>query len=183
VAALRQIVLLALLGFVVVTLSGPLVAVASVVLSLALGILAFAVVGFLIVALVRTAHRGQRAAWEGACQACHNLARTGQHLLQNLVSFVAFPFRIGARSAGALLRLGWVLFWKTLSGVRVLGEVTLMTLTGVLVGVLMGFLTGTPNRDLEVVVFGNAVAGGVIALVAGVVLLLREKRAAAGRPA
>jgi hypothetical protein len=183
VTALRQIVLLALLGFAVVTLSGPLVAVASVVLSLALGILSFALVGFLIVALIRAAHRGQRAAWEGACQVCQNLAGAGQRFLQILFSLVAYPFRIGARSIGALLRLGWVVFWKTLSGVRVLGEVTLMTLTGVLVGVLMGFLTGAPNRDLELTIFGNALAGGVIALVAGVVLLLREKRAAAGRTA
>src|SRR5205823_578365 len=90
VAALRQIALLALLGFAIVTLSGPLVAVASVVLSLALGILSFALVGFLILAIVRALYRGQRAAWEGVCQVCQNLGRIGQRLLHTLFRLFAF---------------------------------------------------------------------------------------------
>jgi hypothetical protein len=183
VAAFRQIALLALLGFAVVTLSGPLVAVASVVLSLALGILSFAVVGFLILALFRALVHGQRAAWEGVRQAGQNLGRVGQSLLHNLGRLLAFPFRVGVRSVVTLARLAWVVFRKTLSGVRVLGEVSLMTLTGVLVGVLMGILTTAPNRDPEAAIFGNAIAGGVIALVAGVVLILREKRVAVARTA
>ena len=68
VSGLRQILFLALLGVGVVFLSGPVIAVASVVLSLVLVfgllVLAFAVIGFLVWAPVYFLFAGRQAAGE-----------------------------------------------------------------------------------------------------------------------
>jgi hypothetical protein len=179
VGFVRQVALLALLGFAVVTLSGPLVAVASVVLSLAVGILAFALVGFLIVAVFRALYRGQRAAWEGLCQAGQSLGRIGQRFLRTSFRLVTFPFRVAAYVVAGILYVAWLVLRKVWIAVRFLGEISLMTLTGVLVGVVMAITTGAPNRDLDTLIVMDALAGGLIAAVAGCALIWREKRAAA----
>src|SRR5947209_3853680 len=63
---LRQVCFLALLGVGVVFLSGPLLAVLSVVVTVGAVVLAFALVGFLVWTMFRTLVLGQQVAWNGA---------------------------------------------------------------------------------------------------------------------
>jgi hypothetical protein len=179
---LRKIALLALLGFGVITLSGPLLAVFSVVFSLAAVILVFALVGLLVWFLFRTLYIGHRAAWQGVRElgghAGGLLYSTGRGLGRMLV----FPFRVVHGVIGGTLRAVGFLGKKTWIATRFVVEIALVALTGVLVGVIVGAITGAMNHDAETAIPANALVGGSIAAMAAIAMTFLEKKPALRQP-
>jgi hypothetical protein len=171
---LRHIVLLALLGVGVVFLSGPIIAVASVVLSLvvvfALIVLAFAAIGFLVWAPVYVAVAGKELAWRKMRGMARLTGGTLQHLGWIGIQAVALPARFVAH-----------LFQRSLRVVRVggsfLAEVGVIALTGAGLGAGLGiFLAAVQHHDFATSVPLNAAAGAGIAALAGTVMALLSRR-------
>src|SRR5205823_7290355 len=87
----------------------------------------------------------------------------------------SFPLRVAStilsgafRLLGGVIRLAWNSTWFAV-------EMALVTATGAFVGGLVGVISG-PGGDGQMTVPMHAVAGAAIALVAGVVMKIRERR-------
>lgn len=172
----RRIALLALLGFGVVILAGPILAVLSVLLSFAMVLLSFALVGFLAWSAFQLLLHGRQVAWVNIRSLGQNL---GRHLLtlgQGLGRALAFiPWLVGLVLAGIFWVVRFVLrmTWAT---TRFAAEVAFMALCGVAVGAAVGAGGWLPNQDPGLTVPMSALAGGVIAAVVGAVLALLPKK-------
>jgi hypothetical protein len=172
----RRIALLALLGFGVVILAGPILAVLSVLLSFAMVILAFALVGFLAWSGFQLLLHGRHVAWNNIQGLGQNL---GSHVLtlgRGLGRGLAFiPWLIGMLLAGVFFAVRFVLrmAWAT---TRFAVEVAFMGLCGVALGAAVGSMGWLPNQDSGLTVPMSAVAGGVIAAGVGAVLALLPKK-------
>src|SRR5216683_3406335 len=100
--AFRKIGWLALLGFGVIVLSGPILAVLSVLLSVGAVVLCFALVGFMVWSIFQFAIHGQEAASE-------RIQALSRHATQALARFgracagvIAFPFKVIVRIGDGL---------------------------------------------------------------------------------
>lgn len=172
----RRVALLALLGFGVVILAGPILAVLSVLLSFAMVTLSFALVGFLAWSALQLLLHGRQVAWD-------NIRGLGQHLGRHLLTLgqglgrvLAFiPWLVGLILAGVFWLVRFVLrmAWAT---VRFGTEVAFLALCGVAVGAFVGAAGWLPNQDPGLTVPMSAIAGGVIAAVVGAVLALLPKK-------
>src|SRR5262245_11021380 len=171
---LKNVGLLALLGFGVVVLAGPLIGLLSVVLSFTAIVLAFAFVGFMVWALFQALFKGQRVALDGV----REIGIKGKDVVQQyggkVVPILTWPFRaVGSTLGGLLLvaawlfKSAWVSFWFV-------AEVALVAAVGVLVGAAVGWTVGKPP-DGEAAIVSNAVLGGALAATVGLVLTLRER--------
>jgi hypothetical protein len=164
---IRKLVLFSLIGFVVVMVSGPVLALLSVVIP-------FALVGFLVWGAFALVFQGKRLDWREVGANVHRVAEAGLRL-------VAVPLRaVGGVLGGGLLVLAflWRRFWGT---VWFAVEIALLAATGVGVGALIGFINRAQQPSVEVSVVGNAIIGGALAAVAGVVMSVWEKRGAVHR--
>jgi hypothetical protein len=179
----RRIILLAILGFGVVMLGGPILAVISVVFSFGLVVLFFALVGFVVWSLIQAACFGNRVAWEAVPETAKKLGQMAIHWAGRCGQTLAGPFRFAIRVAervGLVARGAWTRGWRA---ARLVGEISLVTLTGVLVGGLLGVIMGAQNHNPpDVAVNTNALLGGAIAAVAGVAMTVRERRATRSQP-
>lgn len=178
-AGLRHVLFLALLGLGVVFLSGPIIALASIVLSVVLtvGILVFvfAAIGFLVWAPAYFFYAGREAAGERIGALRRSLGGIVGQLTRIGVRAVVLPIRFAAR----LFRGG--LYTAKVTG-QFVGEVALVGLTGAAIGAALGLTLSAMNSQnpMDVVPL-NAAVGGGIASVVGVVLALLPTRSAARR--
>jgi hypothetical protein len=174
--AFRKIGWLALLGFGVVVLSGPILAVLSVLLSVGAVVLGFALLGFMVWSIFQFAIHGH----EAASQSIQAMSRNATHAIgrfgQACARIVAFPFRAVVWAGDGLLAAVWFLAVRFWSLVRFLSKTIVLTGTGVLVGVAAGILAGTAQGNLDVTVPINAVIGGVVGTLVGGALILLERR-------
>lgn len=164
----RKLVLFTFLGVAVVVLAGPLLAVLSVLLSVMLGILWFAAIGFLVWFPFRMLTAGREEALQGArhlgrqCrEALRGLGRAGLRVLR------FFPWSLERVRTGTThaLRLSGRAAWGT---ARVGGEVAVVAGCGALVGAAYGALAG-------MVVPLTALAGAVIAGAVGAAMTAHER--------
>jgi hypothetical protein len=170
----RHILLLALLGIGVVFLSGPIIAVAGVVLSVVVGIalivLTFAFIGFVVWAPLYVAVAGKEVAWQKVRGMARLIRDTLGHLGHIGVQSVALPARFVAGVFKRSLHVARV-------GGGFLAEVGVMALTGAGLGAGLGVILATvQHQDYAQMVPLNAVAGAGIAALSGTVMALLSRR-------
>jgi hypothetical protein len=173
-AGLRHILFLALLGLGVVFLSGPVIALASIILSvvltLGLLVLIFAAIGFLVWAPAYFLYAGREAAGERIGAMGRSVGQTVRRLARIGVQAIVLPARFAAR----LFRGG--LYTARVTG-QFVGEVALVGLTGAAIGAALGLtLSATGNQSPAEVIPINAAVGGGIASVVGVALAFFPRR-------
>lgn len=165
-SALRTVGLLALLGIATVFLSGPILAVASVVLSVALVICLFALIGLLVWAPFYALYAGGDAA-------VHKVGQMGRALGLGL----AHAGRASMRAVALPPRAAWWLARQTGRLGRAAGEVGLVGLSGAGFGALIGLaMAMTQHLDPGTVVPTNALVGGAIAALVGLVFTLFKRK-------
>src|SRR5262249_2786665 len=123
---IRKLVLFSLFGFVVVMVSGPVLALLSVVLP-------FALVGFLVWGLFALVFQGKQLDWRQLGANVRGVGEAGLRL-------AALPVRAFAGVLGGgllVLAFLWRRFWGT---VWFAVEIALLAATGVGVGALVGFI-------------------------------------------
>jgi hypothetical protein len=172
----RKIGWLALLGFGVVVLSGPILAVLSVLLSAGAVVFCFALVGFIVWSIFQFAIHGQEAASQRIQLMTHNATLAVGRFGQTCAHILAFPFKVIVRVGDAFLAAIWFLmlrFWLT---ARFLGKTSVLTVTGVLVGLAVGVMFGVTHQNLDVAVPINAAVGGVVGTLVGAALILLERK-------
>jgi hypothetical protein len=162
------------LGLGVVVLSGPVIALASVVLSVVLTVgsllLVFAIIGFVVWAPVYYIYAGREVAGERFGAIRRSLGGTIQYLAHIGKQAVVLPVRF----VGRLFRGG--MYTAKVMG-QFVGEVVLVGLTGTAIGAALGLtLAAVNNQNPAEVVPMNAAVGGGIASVVGVALALMPKR-------
>lgn len=191
---LRKIAFLAVVGFLVLTLTGPVIALVAAILSVIIAIvsvvLPFALIGFLVwtafelvfgdrhLVLHRIRETG-RAFYQGvvagplragaqSCRGAVNWSQTAtrgaQGTAQVLGSVLALPFRLAATVARG--GFGVVRFVaRKVAGVgRFFGEVFVEALCGAFVGALLAALGVTRGQDPETVILIGAGLGGVLGI-------------------
>jgi hypothetical protein len=172
----RKIGWLALLGFGIIILSGPILAVLSVLLSVGAVIFCFALVGFMVWSIFQFAIHGQEAASERiqamSRHATQALARFGQVC----AGVIAFPFKVIVKIGDGLLAVIWFMMLRTWLMARFLGKTSVLTLTGVLVGVAAGVVAGMAHQNMDVTVPINAAIGGAVGTLVGMALILMERK-------
>jgi hypothetical protein len=175
---IRQVGFFALLGVAVVFLAGPVIAAVSVLFSMAMVVVSFALVGFVVWFPIQLVTRGPEAACATVRDAAQSigkfLGRTGKAAIQALTLPAHF---IGQIVSGAV-RLGRRLGHFGLSAAKTLIEIGLITGTGVLVGAAVGTFISAQSHDVETTIAANALLGGGIGLLAGGAMAVLEKRKA-----
>jgi hypothetical protein len=175
---IRKVGLLAVIGFGVVMLSGPVLALLSVALSFALVLLPFVAVGLLVWLPFRYLWHGRQAAIQDVHEIRQNVGTATGGIWRAIGRTITFLPRMAGRLVAFVFSLAWGILRLVLSTTRVLIEMSMVTLTGALIGVAAGILSG---HDLAVAIPTNAVAGGLIGAGAGLVMLIRERRTVAVR--
>ncbi len=175
-AVLKHLGLFALIGLGVVILAGPVIAILSVLLSIGAVVLPFALVGFLVWALVHTAVKGP----QGAIDRLQDVQNRGQDMLKNyggnVKSMLTWPLQAFRGLFTGLLVIAAFVLRSAWTSIWFITEVGIVALVGVLVGGVVGWATAQPT-DIEAATLSHAAIGGVLAAVAGVVLTLRERHA------
>ena len=174
--AFRKIGWLALLGFGVLVLSGPILAVVSVLLSVGAVVLGFALVGFMVWSIFQFAIHGQEAASQSIQAMSQNATRAIGKFGQMTARILAFPFKVIVRVGDGLLAVVWFMTLRFWLLARFLGKTSVLTATGVLVGVAAGVLAGTAHHNMDVTVPINALIGGVVGTLVGGALILMERK-------
>jgi hypothetical protein len=158
---IRKLALFSLIGFGVIMLSGPILAILSVVIP-------FALVGFLVWGLFALVFHGKRLDWREAGAHVRQIGGAGLRL-------AALPLRALSGILGGVLMVAWFVWRKFWGTVWFAVELALLAATGVGVGALVGFINRAQQPTVEVSVIGNAIIGGVLATAAGIVMTLLEK--------
>jgi YMGG-like Gly-zipper len=158
---LRKIVFFALLGFGVIFLSGPVIALFSFIISAALVIL-FVFLPFMLLGLI--VWLPLRAIFGGRGRARRDLFETGR--LVGKAAFVV-PLRtcghVYARARCARVRMHERVHTVT----TFLGSILLEMVSGALVGALLGAIIGLQMNALQVSIPVGAVIGSALGLVVG----------------
>jgi hypothetical protein len=170
----RHILLLALLGFGVVFLSGPVIALASIVLSVVVTVaaivLVFALIGFLVWAPVYMIYAGREAAGE-------RIAHMGRAVGGTLRRLALIGGRTAAWPVGVASRLFRGGLYATKVTGRFVAEVVIIGLTGAVLGAALGLGLSLMNHQSPAhLVPLNALVGGGIAASVGAVLALLPRR-------
>jgi hypothetical protein len=172
----RKIGWLALLGFGVIILSGPILAVLSVLLSVGAVIFCFALVGFIVWSIFQFAIHGQEAASERIQAMSRHATQAMGQFAQTCARIIAFPFKAVVRVGDALLAVVWFMLLRSFLAAKFLGKTSVLALTGVLVGAAIGVWFGVANQNMDVAVPLNAVIGGGVGTLVGAALILMEKK-------
>jgi hypothetical protein len=129
----RRIGFFALIGFAVLFLSAPIIALVSAVISLVLVVvsfvLPFALIGFLVWLPLRGFRNGASAAWKDL--------RAGTEAVHGTIQSAS---RLTASMTGKVVRAGNVLVSTAQEKAQFVGIMLLEILSGTMVGVLFGFI-------------------------------------------
>jgi hypothetical protein len=147
----RKVCLLALFGFLAITLAGP-------ILSIVLVILTFALIGFLFWLPIRFLIYGREGALRGGLQGIRAVARRGGRA-------------VGAVWGGTL-RVGRELHESLRGTASVIGAVLLEALSGAVVGILL-VTTCWPQHAVTP---GTVVLAGLLGGLAGVLVVVSRSR-------
>ncbi len=177
--AFRKIGWLALLGFGVLVLSGPILAVLSVLLSVGAVVLCFALVGFMVWSLFQFAIHGQEAASQRIQAMSHHASQAVGQFARTCARILAFPFKVMVRVGDGLLAVVWFMTLRIWLMARFLSKTSVLTATGVVVGAVAGVLAGAANQNMDVTVPINAVIGGVVGTLVGGAMILLERKSPA----
>jgi hypothetical protein len=178
VAVMCKLGLLALLGLAFIFLIGPVIALVSVVFSLVVVLLPFALLGLVVWVLFQSLVRGKPVTWEEVRHMGENAGRPVVYVAQKVPQVLRGPFHAASAIAARITRGGqwfWSKFWST---ARVVGEVSLVTAAGILVGLLVGLIVGIQNHDVHSAVVSNGITGGALAAVVGIAMTVLERKAA-----
>jgi hypothetical protein len=148
---LRHVVLWTLIGFGVLVLSGPIIAIVGTLLP-------FALVGLLIWLVVRAIMLGP--------------LMVGRIIGRTVHAVLAVPRWAGRTAFHGVRRVGQA-GWSTVSFV---GSILLPAFAGALVGAMLGLIGGMEHNDADVRVPAGAVIGAGIGLVAGVTRPRRSRK-------
>ncbi len=175
-AVFRKIAWLTLLGFGVVVLSGPILAVLSVLLSVGAVVFCFALLGFIVWSIFQFAIHGQAAASERIQAMSHNANQALAQFGRGCLRVVAFPVQVFVRVVDSIFLAIWFVLSRIWAMTRFLGKTSILTVTGVLVGLVAGVIVGVTHNNLEVTVPINAAVGGIVGTLVGAALILRERK-------
>jgi hypothetical protein len=178
---LKKAAVLTLIGLAVVVMSGPIIALASVVLSVAVAILPFALVGFCAWSLYRIVIHGERPPWDHLGELGTWLGRMMGRFLQMGLRILAIPLLLGARLGVGVAQLVTAILGRTWSFAKAVGEIGVITATGVAVGGGVGVYLGLQHHDMDVAIPTNALMGGILACLAGITMMILERRNAVRR--
>lgn len=169
----RKILLLSMIGFLVVMLSGPILAVLSVVLSLG-GVLAgFALVGFLVWLPVRMVLVGREQALANARDLGAGLVRDAGHVCRRGAGVISWPLRLARGAALALLGAVWFLFRAVFTTARFAVGLAFLTAVGAGLGAVLGVGVGiAQGHNIGGAVLANTLAGAAIAAAVALVLAI-----------
>jgi hypothetical protein len=172
---LKKGALLALIGFGVVVLTGPVIALLSVGLSLAVAVLPFVFVGFCVWTLYRIV-MGDRPPWHHWGELASWFGRGLRQFFHMVFQVLALPLHLVLRLGAGIAHVAGAVLGKTWSFVKVMGEIGVITATGVLVGSLVGVYLGSQHHDMDIAVPTNALVGGALAFLAATVMTVLERR-------
>ena len=175
---LRKVVLLALLGLAAVILVGPVIAILSVAFSLVLVVAPFAFIGFIVWIMIQVAAGRQRLAWDNVRQVGRTVVDTVQHISHRAAQVLQAPGRLGREIGIRTAQLAAGLWRLARTGTRVIGEVLLITVVGLLVGGGVDLLFGPPRHDPGLLIPWNALLGGALGCLAGIAMAVLERRRA-----
>jgi hypothetical protein len=171
----RKVLLMAFIGFVVIFLSGPIIAALSIVLSIGAVVFGFAFVGFLVWVLFRGLTAGWDVAWQNAKEFGGNLGQVAGKFGRGTVQVLRVPAKgIGMLAYGTARGLGFILSTGFFT-LRLVVEAALLVAFGALLGGVWGVVADSPIGGPELAVPLNAAAGAALALLGGLVLLLWPK--------
>jgi hypothetical protein len=159
--------LLALVGFSAVILAGPVLALASAVLAGLVIVGVFATLGLAVCGLYLVVVRGPKKAFNVLCALAYNF---GVGCRYCCVAAGTAACKVG-RVASKLPRFAVRAIRST---GRTVAELALVAGTGAVAGGLLGLVVGAIDRDLPEAVPMNALAGGMLALAAGLTIKARE---------
>lgn len=175
---LRKVVFLALLGLAAVVLVGPVIAVLSVAFSLVLVVAPFALIGFVVWLMIQVAVGRHRLAWNNVRQVGQTVADTVRHFSHRAAQVLQAPGRLARAIAGRAAYLAGGLWRLARTGTRVVGEVLLITVVGLLVGGGVDLLFGPPRHDPGLLIPWNAILGGALGCLTGIAMTVLERRRA-----
>jgi hypothetical protein len=167
----RKIALFTLVGFLVVVLMGPLLA----VLSFAFVILSFTIIGFMVWLPLRVLFAGKQTAWQDVRNMGVALRTDASKWGRRVVQVLGFPLRIVRGLGPGVLHLVRIALRTALNLLRVGGEIALMGVGGAMVGVLWGAFQSGP-RPLAGAIAMNALVAGSLAALAGATMALLPKK-------
>lgn len=168
---LRKIFLLTVMGFAVVLLSGPVLAILSVLLSFGAVIAGFALVGFLVWLPFRMIAVGPDRALANAREMGAGLARDAGQVVRGGVRAVSWPLRAVRATLFGLLTVAWFGVRATFTTARFAAGLAFLAAMGAALGAILGASVGiTQGHDVGAAVAVNTIAGAAIAAAAGIVL-------------
>jgi hypothetical protein len=173
----KKTVLFTILGFLALTLFGPVIALVSVLLSLAATLLPFVFVGFLVWTLIQLALHGREQTQRNVQQLGQGLAEAFPRLGNKLLAVVRFPYRVASRLGSGIAFAARTAARKAVALMSLLAPFAGMALTGWVVGAVVGAAVAT-GPDPSSAVLVNGVLGVVLATGVAVALAVAERRRA-----
>jgi hypothetical protein len=173
----RKIGLLALIGFGVIFLSGPIFAVLSVVLSILLVVMVFAGIGFLVWFPIRLATAGSDVALDNVRDGFRAIGRGIAWCGRGIWTVVKYPAQavgVVCRGAGRLVGFTLRLAFGT---VKAASQLAVVAALGAALGAGVSLLGVGAEQELAVALPVNALAGAAIAVVVGTGLTIFGGRA------
>jgi hypothetical protein len=157
----RKFAFCALIGFLVILLLGPAVALVSVLFSFAVvaltALLPLVLVGLLVSIPVRCLRRQKLVSWPGVCTKTRAVCQTA----------VAGPMRTGVRVCHGALQTGHRARAKCQGMMHLLGGILAEMISGALVGVLLGGLMALQTEHLTESVLASAGIGAGLGILVG----------------
>lgn len=171
----RKLALLVLIGFAVVFLSGPILAVLSMVLSFAAVFAVFAMIGFLVWFPFRMLLVGRQAALADVQQLTAAAGRDFGRVGRAAARVLTVPARIVTAILGTALQVSWFAGKTAFSTVRFVTGMAFLALFGAVLGALCGLAMTNGHQDAQSVMVMNTLVGAGLAVAAGIVLALPRR--------
>src|SRR5262249_13936590 len=136
----------------------------------------FAFVGFLVMSLLRLAVGGKPIPWNDLRDMGKSFGTVLQGFLQAFVQVMVLPVRAVRAVGTGIKRVTWAGLRTTWFTARVGIELFLMAVTGGVVGGIVGVVVGAIHHNVRAAMPVNAAIGAGIAVVAGLVMMILDRR-------
>jgi hypothetical protein len=156
---LARVGMLALLGFAVVILAGPVIGILG-------AILPFVLVGFIAWCLIQLVNSGPRAAWKTLQETGRIIGSATVQVARGCQRAFSFPAQTAVRVFHGSRELAGKAWSGTTTGVKMAVEGGVVTLTGAGIGAVVALVTSATKQDRELampmdIAVGSALAAGV----------------------